>query len=205
MPSIRACGMPVKRRGSCTAEETTTIRAGASAASRSSSRLVSKKWPRWFTAKVASKPSRLRTGPRANCRPALQTSALRDRPRRSISRASVRTEVESERSSVSASAHPGPCRAPRSRATASEAGRSRLAIRTRHPSRTRTRVHSRPMPELPPVRRTVRACMISGAGARIGCGAQASQVRRHHDGPVFVKCEEGDLNPHGCYPTSPSN
>jgi len=46
--------MPVRIFGSCTPEETTTIRAGAFAASVSSRRFASRKWPRWFTAKVSS-------------------------------------------------------------------------------------------------------------------------------------------------------
>jgi hypothetical protein len=25
------------------------------------------------------------------------------------------------------------------------------------------------------------------------------------EGSMRIECEEGDLNPHGCYPTSPSN
>ena len=59
-----------------------------------SSRLVSRKWPRWLTAKVSSKPSAESCGPVVICRPALQTSARSGRSRASISCANARTDAE---------------------------------------------------------------------------------------------------------------
>jgi hypothetical protein len=36
-----------------------------------------------------------------------------------------------------------------------------------------------------------------------GRKSEAAGILKDHD--RLSECEEGDLNPHGCYPTSPSN
>ena len=73
--------MPVKSFGSCTPDATTTIRAGAFAASRASSRFVRRKCPRWFTPNVISYPSGVSVS-FIVCTPALQTSAAIGKSRR---------------------------------------------------------------------------------------------------------------------------
>src|SRR5712691_182033 len=145
-------------------EATLTMRAGALATSRSSRSWVSRKYPRWFTAKVASMPSSVSVR-FLNTVPALFTSTSRRSYRRKTSSARRRTSAcrKKSQSSDDTSA-PG--------ALARTSSRQRAVFAASRPTRTtfapcsaRLRAASRPMPLVAPVTRT-RLPRMSQVSAR---------------------------------------
>mmetsp|Transcript_8172 Transcript_8172/g.20259 ORF Transcript_8172/g.20259 Transcript_8172/m.20259 type:complete len:340 (+) Transcript_8172:350-1369(+) len=137
-------------------------RGEADATSAGVSSLTRAKWPRWFTPKVRSKPSTVRStlselrASRSGATPALHTSTSSGAPLSKNSSANVRTDASDPRSSTAGSARPPRIAWGITAATASCAFSTlRHAMITVHPAATSCLDDSSPMPEFAPVMRTV--------------------------------------------------
>src|SRR6266516_664087 len=134
----------------CAADDTTTTRAGALARNRSSNRSVSRKWPRWLTPKVSSKPSWV-SARRYRISPALFTSTSRWSKRSSTSAANDRIDLKLARSRDMTSTESFPLRS----AISCRADRPRSSLRevttTRAPRLASPTAASLPIPVFPPV------------------------------------------------------
>src|SRR6266540_528697 len=161
----------------CASDDTTTTRAGALARSRSSSRSVSRKWPRWLTPKVVSKPSSVSVR-RRWINPALftRTSSWSNRPRKSA--ANDRMDRKLARSSGITSTDELPLRSAISWRAARPRSSLRAVMTTCAPADATPTAASLPIPVFPPVITTrfpfmvlipghaIRASTIRGGGGR---------------------------------------
>src|SRR5664280_2633273 len=135
-------------------EDTVTIRAGALALSRSSSRSVSRNGARWLTAKVCSSPSAV-TCRVAQNPPTLLTRTSRRGYASRTSRPSRRTSAWDDMSAAIESTAGLPEAAAMSAAAACARTWSRPTMPTRAPSAARPRAVALPIPPVPPVTSTV--------------------------------------------------
>src|SRR5664280_2698399 len=135
-------------------EDTVTIRAGALALSRSSSRSVSRNGARWLTAKVCSSPSAV-TCRVAQNPPTLLTRTSRRGYASRTSRPSRRTSAWDDMSAAIESTAGLPEAAAMSAAAACARTWSRPLMPTRAPSAARPRAVALPIPPVPPVTSTV--------------------------------------------------
>src|SRR6266498_985853 len=134
----------------CAPDDTTTTRDGALARNRSSNRSVSRKWPRWLTPNVSSKPSWV-SARRYRISPALFTSTSRLSKRSSTSAANDRIDRKLARSSGMTSTELFPLRS----AISCRAARPRSSLRevmtTWAPRPASATAASFPIPVFPPV------------------------------------------------------
>src|SRR2546426_168976 len=157
------------------------IRDGALAFNTSRSRLVSRKWPRWFVAKVASSPSTVWTLLGRNI-PALLMRTWSFLYLALKSCASSRTESLDDRSAVIASRFRLPVLALISMSVASPLSLSRETITTEAFNLARPIAVALPMPELPPVTRhtlpVMSTLLASKGGFTPGVGRTVGIILR---------------------------
>ena len=163
-----------------------TTRAGALAFSRSSSRSVSRNGARWLTANVCSRPSAV-TWRAAQNPPTLLTRTSSRGHASSTSAARRRTSAWDDMSAPNAMTFGLFVAARMSSAAASARRRSRPVTTSRAPSAASPIAVALPMPDVPPVTRTVLPVIDSGWWTMIDprtCrrGAPARGRRTHDSG-----------------------
>src|SRR6266536_2226055 len=142
----------------CASDDTTTTRDGALARNRSSNRSVSRKWPRWLTPNVSSKPSSV-SARRCRISPALFTSTSRWSKRSSASAANDLIDRKLARSRGMTSTESFPLRSVISCRAARPRSSLREVMTTWAPRPASATAASFPIPVFPPVITTTLPAM----------------------------------------------
>src|SRR4051794_29342605 len=147
----------------CPTDDRFTIRAGALALMRSSSRSVKRNGPRWLTPKVCSNPCAV-SSRSVQMPPALLTRTSSRSQRSKISAAARRTDAKSDRSSAMTCTSSFPVRSLISACASPALTRFRQASTVVAPMSARPTAVSLPMPVLEPVITTTLPVMVPSSG-----------------------------------------